>query len=845
MGASGFFIDKTLDTYDENRFSARSRILIVTAVSTAYGVLAVLIGGYFLGMTAPSLVGFVAVYIYGILGGISVLMLKRVFARAEENRKILFDVLNRDPNAHAVTDKDGNFLYRNQAWKALYGEKETLSYQDVAAAFAKPYQLRQKLQAHFSTQNTQDRKIREKEDFFFVAQTANAQRWLKLIVHPIAGWPSYHQWFVHDVTHEYQAQQMSQEHYEELKALFSDMPAGMAVTDEYGYILNCNKYLEDILGGKSKKAKLHDLFVQAPEEGSAPYSLFKDGRPYQYGLYKIRTASGEIRPLFVSHSILPRKNGELRGYTVFGDPDVFARSGKHLPARDKSDQGDDSYYHGIFDGAPLGMCTVTPDLKIVHFNAAFAELTEQKKSGKTAFSDLVPEQQREALEQWIKQFIAEDEDVQNSHDIEVLQKKNTLPVRLYAHRISGNEILLCTVDLTQQKNLEQQFGQSQKMQAVGQLAGGIAHDFNNLLTAMIGFCDLLLLRHKPGDPSFSDIMQIKQNANRASNLVRQLLAFSRQQTLQPKVLDITDVLSDLSHLLQRLIGATIQMNIKHGQDVWSVKCDAGQLEQVLINLVVNARDAMPEGGRLDIITENYKNTRLERLNEEEYLPPGEWVLIKVKDTGSGIAPDIMRRIFEPFFSTKEIGAGTGLGLSTAHGIIHQTGGYLGVDSEPGKGTIFTIYLPRHQISDKDVADAAEQAADKDGATGKEDEDLTGSAVILLVEDEEAVRTFSSRALSNKGYKIVDAPNGAEALDMVEKGEIELELLITDVIMPEMDGPTLAKHLRRLYPKLKIIFMSGYSEDRFKDEFGKDTHFIQKPFTLQNLAKKVKDVLDSR
>lgn len=839
MGGSGFFIDKTLTAEATSKFSTRSRFLIVSAISILYGVIALVIGGYFLQMSSQSLMGMTAIYIYGILGGLAILMLKRIFVRAEKNRQILFDVLDRSPDAQAITDRDGNILYANQTWKNFYGEKEVLAYQDVADIFFRPHKLRQSLQAYFVKH---DGASATQQDFSFVGRTSDNTRWLKVIVHPITDWPDHNQWFVHDVTHEYQEQQISEELYQEMKGLFAHLPAGLCITNEDGLIIQINNKLNDFLNSFDKKIKFHDLFVTPPEEKTAPYSLFKDGRKIQSGHYKIKSGNGTEKHVFLLHAIVPQKNGAIRGYTVFHDPAEQTAVRTHGNT-EKLAEGIGGYFQELFASAPLGMCTVTGDLEITHCNDAFVQLCGRDHCLNMALSVLVAKDQREILQQWIKQ-VAESRGQEGAQALEIglLQDKGQLPVCIYAHKITENELALCFVDLTQQKNLEQQFSQSQKMQAVGQLAGGIAHDFNNLLTAMIGFCDLLLLRHKPGDPSFADIMQIKQNANRASNLVRQLLAFSRQQTLQPKILDLTDVLSDLSHLLQRLIGATIQMNIKHGQNLWSVKCDEGQLEQVLINLAVNARDAMAGGGTLDIITENYSNDKMENLGGDEFLPAGDWVLIKVRDTGTGIPPDIMRRIFEPFFSTKEIGSGTGLGLSTVHGIVHQTGGYLSVESVVNEGTTFTIYLPRHHAQDK--GDAPEKAEPETSLRDEASEDLTGTAAILLVEDEDAVRTFSSRALSNKGYKIVDAPHGEAALELLENMKLDIELLVTDVIMPEMDGPTLAKHLRRLYPKLKIIFMSGYSEDRFKEEFGKNTHFLQKPFTLQQLAKKVKDVLES-
>jgi two-component system, cell cycle sensor histidine kinase and response regulator CckA len=409
--------------------------------------------------------------------------------------------------------------------------------------------------------------------------------------------------------------------------------------------------------------------------------------------------------------------------------------------------------------------------------------------------------------------------------------------RLDAGDAGAGGLILHFIDTTEQKNLEIQFAQSQKMQAIGQLAGGVAHDFNNLLTAMIGFCDLLLLRFRPGDPSFADIMQIKQNANRAANLVRQLLAFSRQQTLQPRVLNITDVLAELSHLLRRLIGENIELKMVHGRDLGLVKVDQGQLEQVIINLVVNARDAMPNGGALTIRTRNITNADPTR-SGHEIMPPGDYVLIEVADTGFGIPRENLARIFEPFFSTKEIGSGTGLGLSTVYGIVKQTGGFVFVNSTPGQGAVFSIYLLRHLHG--------EVAATSRGEAGEPVtvHDLTGAGTVLLVEDEDPVRLFSARALRNKGYKVIEAKSGEAALEVIHRATETIDLLITDVVMPRMDGPGLIRVVRETDPDMKVIFISGYTEDSFRKRLDTDAeiHFLPKPFSLKQLATKVKEVM---
>ncbi|MDR2459140.1 MAG: response regulator [Holosporales bacterium] len=398
-------------------------------------------------------------------------------------------------------------------------------------------------------------------------------------------------------------------------------------------------------------------------------------------------------------------------------------------------------------------------------------------------------------------------------------------------------LLIQFIDISGQKALEQRLVQSQKMQAIGQLAGGVAHDFNNLLTAMIGFCDLLLQRYTSKDPSYSDVIQIKQNATRAANLVRQLLAFSKQQTLKPRVVSITELLIDLSSLLKRLLGPSMEFQVIHGRDLWNVKLDNIQFEHVIINLVVNARDAMKNSGKLTIQTRNHfadKNFKC----VYDTASPGDYVLIEVIDTGCGIATEMVEDIFEPFFSRsggdsqKKLGAGTGLGLSTVYGIINQTGGFIAVESEVGKGANFKIYIPRY-MGDEQI---------HTGSASIIPRDLSGSETVLIVEDEDSVRMFSARTLREKGYKVLEASSGDEAIKIAQSSDFDL--LVTDVVMPKMDGPTLCRAIKDMGKNVKTIFISGYSEDTFRKDVGKNPmiHFLQKPFTLQGLAGKVKEVL---
>ena len=503
--------------------------------------------------------------------------------------------------------------------------------------------------------------------------------------------------------------------------------------------------------------------------------------------------------------------------------------------------------------APIPTVILSQSGQVQRANEAFEALLTDAYKGKKnwRFLDCLANSSKEAVAGC---FVKVMEGKLPTGSLEIkLANNEECTLSMFLSRLEGVEsegFIVHMIDLTEQKNLEMRFAHSQKMQAVGQLAGGIAHDFNNLLTAMIGFSDLLLMRHPAGDQSFADIMQIKQNANRAANLVRQLLAFSRKQTLKAELVSITDTLADLANLIRRLIGENITFKLQHGRDIWPVRVDQGQLEQVVINLAVNARDAMGTAGALTIRTENVLIDDEHPLPPENIFPveedaivPGEYVRIEVEDTGQGISPELRRKIFEPFFSTKEVGAGTGLGLSTVYGIVKQTGGYICVSSEVGKGTRFTIFL-RHY-----VATAEEQAASPEPQIDIEQQaaplDLTGAGTVLLVEDEAPVRIFSARALRNKGYKVLEADCADAAFQVVAANKGKLDLIISDVVMPGMTGPAMVEQISQQYPEIRVIFISGYAEDAFMETYGnnRNFHFLPKPFSLKQLATKVKSVLE--
>lgn len=397
-------------------------------------------------------------------------------------------------------------------------------------------------------------------------------------------------------------------------------------------------------------------------------------------------------------------------------------------------------------------------------------------------------------------------------------------------------VLAVLQDATAMKLLEAQFVQSQKMQAIGQLAGGIAHDFNNLLTAISGHCDLLMLRHAKEDGDYADLVQIHQNANRAAALVGQLLAFSRKQTLRAERIDLQEVLSDMTHLLNRLVGERVRLRLAHAPGLGMIRADKRQLEQVLMNLVVNARDAMPEGGTIRVETEAL-SLHDEMRRDRAVVPKGDYAVIRVSDAGVGIAPDRLNKIFEPFYTTKRPGEGTGLGLSTVYGIVKQTGGFIFVDSTPDEGSVFHLYFPIHDGAG-DEEETAKPEPDRKIVLRQ------GEGVVLLVEDEAPVRAFASRALRMRGYTVLEAENAEDALRTLEDPDLEIDIFVTDVVMPGMDGPSWVKMALETRPGVRVVFVSGYAEDCLSEEQGRipNSVFLAKPFSLNDLAATVQGQL---
>jgi len=490
---------------------------------------------------------------------------------------------------------------------------------------------------------------------------------------------------------------------------------------------------------------------------------------------------------------------------------------------------------------PLGLAMADRDGRLLFANSAFMRAGSREDAKLPTYpTDLVVQHDKRALSEAIRRFA---QGPAASGDIAVrLLSQPDDPVSLSLAGVRGlgeAAVLLGLTDSSEESRLRRQVAQATKMQAVGQLAGGVAHDFNNVLTAILGTCDLMLMRHTPGDSDYDDIQQIRANSNRAASLTRQLLAFSRQQTLRPEVLQLPDVVSDVSQMLKRLIGEKIKLVVRHDRDLGPVRADPSQLEQVIVNLAVNARDAMQGrtdgGNKLTLATKRITASDVRAMGSE-IIPVGDYTALVVEDTGGGIAPENLSKIFEPFFTTKERGKGTGLGLSTVYGIVKQSGGFIFADSDHGKGTRFTVYLPVHD----GAPDGS--ASSRSAPPSEKQSEWAGGGRILLVEDEDPVRMVAERALTRQGYEVTCASDGEEGLEYVRLGR-KYDLVVSDVVMPTMDGPAMAREIRKLAPELPVLFMSGYAEEQLREQIDIERmHFMPKPFSVQQLSEQVGEVL---
>jgi len=765
-----------------------------------------------------------------------------------------------------VTDAKGRTIYANAAYGRLTGAGKAAAVQPLEPLLSRH---RESSEALYRLVNG-IREGREGHEEFRLPQPlgrssgqGSEAHWYRLkarILKEDEGRPEqFSVWQLTDITCERDDQERFFRELQNAIDYLDHAPAGFFSAGRKGEIFYVNATLADWLGIDLTKFVPRSLSIAdlVAGEGMALIQSVQAAPGLQRTEtldLDLRRTNGQSLPVRLLHSVTSMRDGapgESRTIVLARQPGV---------------EGDQSAsamrFTRFFNNTPMAIASVDGEGKILRINAPFLRLF----SGVVSRDDVEAGAQLEAIvhegaRQQLMDALAAAKDRQG--DIAPIDCRHpgdeSRYVRFYVNAVidesdeAPEEVaIVYAVETTEQKALETQMAQTQKMNAVGTLAGGIAHDFNNVLTAILLSSDHLLLQARPSDASFADLMEIKRNANRAAVLVRQLLAFSRKQTMRPAVLNLTDVVGDLRMLVDRLIsGTNVKLEVDYGRDLWPVRTDLSQFEQVLINLCVNARDAMPEGGTILLKTRNVPADQTSNYPQAD-LPSDDFVMVEVSDTGTGIPPEIMDKIFEPFFTTKEVGKGTGLGLSMVYGIVKQSGGYIYPESDIGRGTSFRIFLPRHvpeavAAVQPAAGDAPVAATEAPAAPTSEQVDLTGnSAVVLLVEDEEAVRRGGKRMLETRGYTVHEAGSGIEALEIMEELGGQVDIVVSDVVMPEMDGPTLLGELRKKHPDLKFIFVSGYAEDAFARNLPADAKFgfLPKPFSLKQLAVAVREMLDS-
>jgi two-component system, cell cycle sensor histidine kinase and response regulator CckA len=753
-------------------------------------------------------------------------------------------IADSDPDGLLVTDRESRILYSNEAYRALSGAVETSELRSVERLFTGSPDVSESVYRLSQAAKSGNRGSEELR----LAPPPSGQgvvAWYRIRVRPLEGVARVGAtlWTVCDETREHDRHETFFQDLQHAIDYLDHAPAGFFSAEPDGAIVHMNATLAgwldyDLAQFGLGQLKIGDIIAG---DGGAMLTMMS-GRPGDVTTQQfdvdLKPRQHRVQPVRIFHKVafssdgapgpsrslvINRASGETKGEEDLRAAEVrFAR---------------------IFNSTPVAIAAVDSSGALLRPNAAFARLApdalKSHADGRPSLFQVVADGDHAALQSAIEAAAKGQAEIAPL-DVSLEGAGAARSARFFLSAADpksdeGASAIVFALDTTEQRTLQENLAQSQKMQAIGQLAGGVAHDFNNVLTAIIGYSDLLLANHRPTDPSFQDIMQIKQNANRAAGLVRQLLAFSRRQTLRPQTLQLNDVLSELQMLLRRLVGETIHLDVVHSRDLWLVKADLNQFEQVIVNLVVNARDAMQEGGRISLRTRNFPASECAGLKEMA-IPPADYVLIEVEDTGHGLPADVRAKIFEPFFTTKEVGKGTGLGLSMVYGIVKQTGGYVFCESEPGAGATFRILLPRL------VEAEAEEPVKKEVA--KPAADLTGRGAILLVEDEEAVRAFASRALASRGYTVLEAESGVEALRVAEEAGGPIDLIVSDVIMPEMDGPTMLTELRRRGFMAKVVFVSGYADDAFARNLPEKQEFVflPKPFTLKQLIETVKGTM---
>jgi len=743
-----------------------------------------------------------------------------------------------------IAARDGEAVYANDAFEALVGRADADrlgALQELLAgepqASAALYRLARAAECGET--------LAEEFTLRIEAYLGRGVRTMRVSVQPFAtqteggARQSLVLWRIADVTAERQKEAARLAGVEVQLAQFDSAPVGLASVAGDGALLHVNATLARWIGRTPKQVADQSLtladITSGDGAGLVTSLLARAGSQGASLDIELLREDGRIVPVRLLARAVPSGNGLTLAVLNLAGDGAAEFEGDASGAR----------FARFFQSAPFGIAILGPDGHIASANTAFCRMVLDGAGGvgvaaAEALCRSVDADTRGAVEAGLKRVLSGRVSLAPVEITVGARRDHVSRVYMSPFASAGGTkeaAILYVVDATEQKALEAKFAQSQKMEVVGKLAGGIAHDFNNMLTAILGFSDMLLSMHRPKDLAYKDIKNIQSSANRAADLVRKLLALARQQTLQNEVVSLGEVLTDESPLLKRYLGEKSELKISTAPDLWYVMTDKQEFVQALFNLITNAKDAMPDGGTLTISARNVTERESQRLGYREF-GLGEYVLIEVGDTGHGMSKEVMDKVFEPFFTTKAIGKGTGLGLASVYGMVKQSGGYIYPESEEGKGTTFRIYLPRHH-ADKDDEVAAPKEKKKEARAA----DLTGSGRVLLVEDEEVVRNFAARALKRQGYKVLEAGSGIEALEVMEKNKGKVDIVVSDVVMPEMDGPTLLKELRKTNPDLKIIFVSGYPNDAFKASLGDEEFaFLPKPFSLPQLAAKVKEEL---
>jgi len=748
----------------------------------------------------------------------------------------------------SIVDGSGRVLYANRAYMELTGADHPDDVRPVERLFTSDptvadaiYRLAQAVQAG-----------RSHSEEVRVAGTENGTaRWLRIRSRPLAAKGRQARlaaWTIADITRDREKQESTFQSLQHAIDFLDHAPAGFFSSDMHGNVSYLNTTLAGWLGYDIAEIGADGLKITDLVQGTSAALLTN-----------ISPAPGEVKTEVLDIDLRKRNGSSLpvriMHRVAFASDGTAGASRTLVLSRAKTDDKPDALraaeirFARFFHNSPAAIATVDRAGRIINSNATFARLfgsaADDKGARQTVFS-FVSQAEREKLEALLRGVI---EGKETPHEIELpLEGKEGRFVRFFVTPVeedsveAGEAAIVHAIDASEEKKLELSFAQAQKMQAIGEFAGFIAHDFNNALTGININADLLLTRLRPTDPGFQQLNQIKQDVTRGAGLVRQLLAFARRETLVPQIVHLGETISDLANgLMRRVVSEKVKIETKYARELWQVKADTVQLDRILLNLASNARDAMPNGGTLNIRTANISPDEARKFNYES-MPAAEYVMVEVGDTGTGIPPEVVGKIFEPFFTTKEKNKGTGLGLAAVYGIVKQSGGYIYVESELNKGTTFRIFLPRYIPTEAETS-AALEAEQAKAVSDSKPVKVTGRGTILLVEDEQTVRQAAVMALTQRGFTVLQAADGEEGLEIAKKEDGNIDIIVSDVMMPMMDGPTMLKEMRKAnLKKAPVIFASGYSEGLADQLPGEQFTFLPKPFDLKGLVKKIQEEL---